>query len=271
MRYRDLDWKALWQEEYRHKSRPRRKPGDWDRRAGDFAASHKESTYADEFLARFNWQPEWTVLDAGCGPGTLSLPLARQVKEVTALDFSAAMLTELAREQTRQGLTNIHRVQAAWEDDWQALAILPHDVVIASRSLAVDDLPGALAKVDQWARRLAIVSDRVGAGPFDPDLFATLQRPCEPGPDYIFTVNILYQLGIQARVDFITLEQDRAYPNREKARASLLWMLSEPPLSAAEEARLEEYLDVRLQPRPDGSWLLTRRQPARWAVISWSK
>ncbi len=272
MRYRDLDWNALWQEERRHKSRPRRGRQDWDRRAEGFASRNLDSPYTTQFLAMFDWQPQWTVLDAGCGPGTLSLPLAHRVRKVTALDFSAAMLAELEKQQQRQGLNNIQPVQAAWEDDWQDLGIEPHDVVIASRSLAVDDLEGALVKMDRWTKQLAIIGDRVGAGPFDPDLFAAINRPFDPGPDYIFTLNILYRLGIHARVDFITVEHQRPYASREEAVASLEWMIpADQPLTAEERGKLEAYADARLEARPEGGWLLTRRTPSKWAVIYWEK
>ncbi len=219
----------------------------------------------------FAWQPEWTALDAGCGPGTLSLPLARRVKAVTALDFSTSMLKELTTEQQRQGLRNISVIQAAWEDDWSAAGIVPHDVMIASRSLAVDDLQGALTKIDHYARKLAIIGDRVGAGPFDPGLFAALGRSFVPGPDYIFTLNILHRLGIYAKVDFITLQHQRI-PDYEQALNSLLWMIpTDQPLTTEEEKRLKLYVTARLRPRPDGAWLLLRDTPSKWAVISWAK
>lgn len=271
-RYRDLDWNEMWREERRQKTRPRRDRKEWDRRASDFAARNLDSPYTDRFLSKFDWQPHWSVLDAGCGPGTLSLPLAGRVRKVTALDYSQAMLEELELLRQNRGLENIQTIQTAWEEDWQALGIPPHEVVIASRSLAVDDLEGALGKMDQWATHLAIIGDRVGAGPFDPELFAALKRPFDPGPDYIFTLNILYKMGIHARVDFITLDHDRVYPNRERAIASLLWMIpSDEPLNDREEARLEQYVDARLKPRPQGDFVLRRDNPSKWAVISWEK
>ena len=268
MRYRELDWQAIWREERRHKSRPRRSRQDWDKRAADFAARNLDSPYTEQFLAKFDWPADWTVLDAGCGPGTIALPLARKVKAVTAIDYSAAMLAELSREQERQGLNNIRTVQAAWEDDWEKRGIPPHEVVIASRSLAVDDLAAALSKINRWATRRAIITDRVGAGPFDPELFAAVGRPFAPGPDYIITVNILYSMGINATVDFIRLDNQRLFPSRQAAIASRLWMLGEP--TSAELEKLEAYLADRLVAQPDGTWRLERTTPSLWAVISWT-
>jgi SAM-dependent methyltransferase len=59
------------------------------------------------------------VLDLGCGPGFVSLELARRVGpegQVVALDASAAWQAHLARECQRQGLTNIVPVQARFQE-----------------------------------------------------------------------------------------------------------------------------------------------------------
>jgi SAM-dependent methyltransferase len=269
MRYDEIDWNGLWQEARRAKSWKKKGRSDWDQRAAGFAARNIDSPYVSQFLARVPLERKWSVLDVGCGPGTLSLPLAREVRRVTALDFSAAMLEELRQRAEAMGVENLTAIQAAWEDDWEALHISPHDVAIASRSLAVDDLAGALTKLDCWATRAVFVTDRVGAGPFDPDLFAAIGRPFTPGPDYIYTVNLLYTMGIHAHVDFITLSSTRRYASPEEAVQSHAWMVDD--LSPAETERLAEYVERRLRRAPDGSWELRRRVPPRWALIWWRK
>lgn len=56
------------------------------------------------------------VLDLGCGPGTIAIPLSRVVAEVVAVDLDAAMLGEAARLAAEQGRTNIRWIQARAED-----------------------------------------------------------------------------------------------------------------------------------------------------------
>lgn len=267
MRYQDIDWDAMWRQSRAHKSWKKKKSSDWDQRAASFAERNLDSPFAAQFLAHLQVEPEWTVLDVGCGPGTLAIPLSGQVRHVTALDYSAAMLTELDKRAHAAKLKNITTVQASWTDDWQALGIARHEVAIASRSLSVDDLQGALRKLNAWASRAVYVVDRVGAGPFDPDLFAAIGREFDPGPDYIFTVNILYTLGIHARIDFITLESKRRYTSREEALQSYRWMVDD--LTAPEEERLAAYVDARLSQASDASWQLARQTPPRWALLSW--
>lgn len=267
MRYQDIDWDTMWRESRAHKSWKKKKSSDWDQRAASFAERNLDSPFAAQFMAHLRTEPEWSVLDVGCGPGTLAIPLAGLVRRVTALDYSAAMLAELAKRAKAAKLKNITPIQASWDDDWQALGIPRHEVAIASRSLSVDDLQGALRKLNAWASKAVYVVDRVGAGPFDPDLFGAIGRAFEPGPDYIFTLNILYSLGIHAKVDFLTLESNKTYSSREEALQSYRWMVDD--LTAGEEERLAAYVAARLSQLDEKTWQLTRQTPPRWALISW--
>jgi SAM-dependent methyltransferase len=269
MKYLDIDFNELWQEARRQKSWSGKSRADWDRKAESFAKRTAHSEYADIFMDRMDPDPEWTVLDVGSGPGTLTLPLARRVKKVTAVDYSSQMLALLIKQAEADNLGNIEAKEASWEDDWQEIGIEPHDAVIASRSLAVDDLAGALTKMNQWAKKVVYVTDRVGATPFDPEAFAAVGREFSSGPDYIYTVNILYQLGINAKVDFIGLPGVRIVANREEALASYSWMFDR--LTSDEEQKLATYVDSRLKKNTDGQYRLQLLTPPTWAFIHWDK
>ena len=52
----------------------------------------KPSRYNETLLKAINVQPNETVLDIGCGPGTFVIPLAQQCQAVYALDYSQGML-----------------------------------------------------------------------------------------------------------------------------------------------------------------------------------
>jgi 2-polyprenyl-3-methyl-5-hydroxy-6-metoxy-1,4-benzoquinol methylase len=66
-------------------------------------------------VERLDLQPGMAVLDAGCGPGRLAIPIARQIGpqgEVTAMDIQAGMLRR-AREKARAAnLANIQFLEA---------------------------------------------------------------------------------------------------------------------------------------------------------------
>ncbi len=267
--FEEIDWNCLWRETRQHRSCKAKGSADWDRKAASFARRNLNSSYIERLLALIDPAPDVTVLDVGSGPGTLALPLSRKVSRVTALDFSPQMLAELESRAQAAGIDNIATVNGSWEDDWRELGVEPHDIAVASRSLSVDDLESALIKLNDFALRRVYIADRVGAGPFDPDVFAAVGREFETGPDYIFTVNMLYRLGIYARVDFIPAEYSAVYASREEAADSCRWMLDQ--LRPGEEEKFEAFLDERLQPRPDGSWLLPRRHQPLWAILWWEK
>lgn len=265
----EIDWSLIWRESRNQRSCKSKGRKEWNQKAASFARRNRGSVYIDKLLPFIGVRYDETVLDVGSGPGTLSLPLAKKARAVTALDFSVDMLAEIKTAAKEERLDNITTVLAAWEDDWSGLGIEAHDIAVASRSLSVDDLGAALIRLNEWARRKVVITDRVGAGPFDPDVFAAVGRSFEPGPDYIITVNMLYQMGVNARVDFIPAEFTEVFASREEAADSCLWMLEE--LRPGELAAFERFLDERLALQPDGSWYLARNHTPKWAVISWDK
>lgn len=95
-----------------------------------------------------------SVLDVGCGPGALALPLARAGSRVTALDWSPAMLESL-REQARRWICPPPRaVCAAWEDYAPAE---PQDLVLAAFFPDAYS-PEGLARLESWSRgKVALV------------------------------------------------------------------------------------------------------------------
>jgi SAM-dependent methyltransferase len=66
-------------------------------------------------IRRLNLVPGMRVLDAGCGPGRLTIPLARAVGptgEVVALDGQSAMLAKLEERLVAEDITNVRPLRA---------------------------------------------------------------------------------------------------------------------------------------------------------------
>lgn len=267
--YADIDWATLRDNALSRKGWRTKGAKDWDGKARSFAGRNKSSLYVDLFLSHLPLQEEMTVLDVGSGPGTLAIPIARKVKGVTAIDFSQAMLETLAELAAEEGLTNIKTEHCAWEDDWQARGIARHDIAIASRAMGVKDLATALQKIDDYALQYVFLSDRIGPTPFEIGAFEALGRPFAPGPDYIYTLNILYTLGIYANVQVLQLERDVTYQSLDEAVASYSWMFSN--ITPQEIAALKQYI-ARQTVSVDGDCLTVRRATVpQWALIWWRK
>ena len=268
----DIDWNLLWRNARKQKSWSSKGPTDWDKKADSFAARNAGSAYVSLLLARLALTPDLTVLDVGSGPGTLAIPLAERVRSITALDYSAGMLAALNRQIQASNIQNIRTIQGSWEDDWQQLGIAKHDIAIASRSLAVDDLALALRKLNDYATGYVFITDRIAPTPFDPAAFAAIGREFQSGPDYIYTVNILYSMAIHPSIEILELERDTVFADMEEALQSYVWMFKD--LSSREEEALRGYLNSRVIPSPPsaGKQITIRREhPPQWALIWWQK
>jgi SAM-dependent methyltransferase len=265
----DIDWNLLWQNARKQKSWSSKGPADWDRKADSFASRNASSPYVSLFLERLPLTPDLTVLDVGSGPGTLSIPLAGLVRSVTAVDYSAGMLDALSRKAEENDIRNIRTIQGAWEDDWQQLDVGVHDIAIASRSLAVADLSLALRKLNDHARDYVFIADRISPTPFDPAAFAAIGRQFQSGPDYIYTVNTLYAMGIHPCIDILKLDRDNLFRDIDEALDSYAWMFKD--LSPREKEALTGYVKSIVISAEGGQVTLRREHPPQWALIWWKK
>jgi SAM-dependent methyltransferase len=264
----DIDWNEVWRTIQAEKHALRRDPKLWDKRAPEFARRAAASGYVGRFMAIMDPQPAWSVLDIGCAAGTLAVPLAPVVKRITAMDPSDAMLALLEKRRQKQGITNIDIVKGRWEDDWDALGIGVHDVAVASRSLVVEDLRGAILKLQRYATKRVYISTLVDDGPYDRRIVEAVGRPFSPGADYIVVCNLLRQMGIYANVTFIVKGKEKTYSDMQDALNSMRWMVHD--MTDEEEAKLRNYLGKNLV-KAKGRWKMPGRRTVRWAVLWWDK
>jgi 2-polyprenyl-3-methyl-5-hydroxy-6-metoxy-1,4-benzoquinol methylase len=91
-----------------HRRRDHETPGEmWDKRAEEFNRSTKEwGEGTERQVASLQLDPDYTVLDVGAGTGRLSVPIAKIVKQVTAVDQSRGMLGYLEENMVEEGLSN---------------------------------------------------------------------------------------------------------------------------------------------------------------------
>jgi SAM-dependent methyltransferase len=263
----NTDWNRAWKELRAGRTTVHRAAANWEKRSSSTRTSIRDDTYAHDFFEIMRPQPEWTILDMGCGPGTLALPLAPLVARVTAADFAQGMLDIVAEECTARGIRNITAKKLSWEDDWQASGVGRYDVAIASRSLVTDDLKEAIIKLDGTARQKVFIVTIVGDGPYDRKVFEALGRPLNPGPDYICSYNLLYQMGIHARVDYIE-RYGRGYKSPEDAFNSMRWMVGD--MTPEETEKLRTFIDQHLV-FDQGQWMTDYERKSLWAVLWWDK
>lgn len=222
------DWNGVWkcrQAKHEQSKAMDEKSHNWDRKENaeryDANSRGKYDARIRLTLDRLTVTPESRVLDIGAGPGTLAIPLAPRVREITAVEPGVGMVAVLQERAAREGISNITCVQKTWEDvDLARDLTAPYDIVIASLSLTMEDIQAALLKMDAAARgsvHLFWFADM----PFWEKMYADLMeplhgRPYYSGPKADCLFNVLYQMGIYANVEMLPLSKEYRFASREE-------------------------------------------------------
>ncbi|HHD10926.1 MAG TPA: class I SAM-dependent methyltransferase [Deltaproteobacteria bacterium] len=208
-----------------------------------------------------------SFLDVGAGCGTLSIPLARAGKRVTALDPSPHMIEILKEDMKRLGIKNIRPIVAEWGER----KIPPHDVVICAN---VPELLKGSERFPLEANSLArkFVFLITSAGPeqdkfYYKELYPLLfNKPFNKREDYLKTYTTLHSLGIFANVEIIEYDFDQPFKDMDEAVE--FWKEYLGIVTEEFDEKLRAFLSKRLEPIQDG---LLARFHKRSAIIWWRK
>lgn len=257
----DIDFADLYRQQLALAHRTEKTPDHWDKRAEKMAenCASPQDSYLQQLVAKIDLRGAQSLFDMGCGPGTVALALADNLETVYGVDYSPGMLEVAARRARQQGADNVNWVRRAWEDNWDELPVC--DVAVASRSTLVADMRQAMAKLNRQARLRVYTTHLVSTSFMSPVIQRALGREVVELPNYIYALNVLYQMGIYAQVDFIrgpNCQQDNStYARFEE---NVKWSFG--TLSDDERERL-----CRWYQQQDVS---TIAPPSRdWALIYW--
>jgi len=211
----------------------RHKPdAEGEQRFADFynRMARMETAYTPNQVNALPLLPEDTLLDMGCGPGRLSVPLAGRVKSVTALDVSDAVLRHCEANAKAAGAGNVLTKKMDFHDAVAGENVEKHDVAICSRSVALGDL----RKLSTFAKRMAAVVTFANA-PTIPHLLSGVFKDAsaEPRPpfmqhgidrkvNYNVLFNIVYDLGYEPNVRVVEDGFSKTYASREEAEADII-------------------------------------------------
>ncbi len=277
MEFDAIDWHALWQAEAErgHFNSSLSTKELWDKRAHSFdkrvnrvksGEALDKDDYLYKMLERIEIRPGWSVLDIGCGPGTLAIPLARKAASVTALDISSEMLKRLKANADNSGLGNIIYLNSSWEDALLGKQVAEHDVVVASRSLAAGNIKAALAYINTIARRAVYLTFPIVHLPLDWEAYRAIGRAARRHPPYIYIYNMLFQMGIRANVEILHSRVVVQFASIEEAIEDLQWRTD--AFTPDEKAKLREFLGRRLAVQKDPP-VFTHEGRSQWALIWW--
>jgi 2-polyprenyl-3-methyl-5-hydroxy-6-metoxy-1,4-benzoquinol methylase len=111
-----IDFGQLYREHMARAGRREKRAEDWDARAASMGPGMFTGPYVEGFVARLDLTGCATLLDVGCGPGTISLTVAPRLAHVIGLDFSQGMIDAFTENARARGVTNATAILRAWED-----------------------------------------------------------------------------------------------------------------------------------------------------------
>lgn len=249
----------------------------WDKRAESFdkrinrvkdGEPRDKDDYISKMLDHIEVRPDWTVLDIGCGPGTLTIPLAHKSLSVTALDISSEMLKRLRINAGKNHLNNINYLNTTWQDAFADGQLENHDVVVASRSLMSGDMRMALTGIHRIAGRSAYITFPIVHLPFDWEVYKAIGREDKKHPPYIYILNMLFQMGIHANVEILFSKVRVQFPGIEETVSDLQWRTD--PFTLDEQTKIRKFLEMKFAEQKD-SPVFTHEGRSQWALIWWRK
>lgn len=203
---------------------------------------------------------EVNVLDVGAGTGRMTLPIAKKVRHVTALEPSGKMLEILRENAWQQQLFNIDYVNKPIEEVNSADS---YDIVVASFSLFMVDLKEALLKMNQLASKWVYLF--MSASPWiDEGIQVAVYGSQTLWSDFILTYNILHEAGIVANVETCIYTFEECYPSIGEAVEAFTRKYSLP---LEKRSNLTEYLKANLV-EEYGGFYYKRKMKA--ATIWWN-
>ena len=243
---------------------------DWNQVAKTFGSKATKDDYKNILFNKLILNENDTVLDLGCGEGTITIPIAKKVKSVTALDSSTKMLEVLDKKAKKENIKNIKTIYKNIEDIKKE-DIGTYDVVIASRSLnGIIPIDEILSEINEIANKFVFITV---FGPenwkIEKEFKKYINVKEESFPDYNYLFNILFNMGIYPNIERLNIKDYRKYDSIGQAMDNGKFRLD--LLNDLEKEKLKEYLKKILKKDPETGKLYNKKDKADWILIWWEK
>ena len=261
----DVKWEEFWAERLENKVNK-----DWDKAAPGFYKRTRKDDYQDALFDKLILDENDSVLDVGCGEGSVTIPLAKRVKKVIGLDSSPKMLEYLEKRALDNKIDNIETILKPIEEiKYDEIGDV--DVVVCSRSLnGIIPIREVLMELDKIASKYVFITI---FGPenkkIEKDFDKELGVKTEDFPDYNYFFNILFNMGIYANIERFDLNNYREYDSIEDAMDNGKFRLD--LYSDDEKALLKEYLERILTKDEKTGKYYNVKDKADWIMVWWKK
>ena len=262
----EIDWAYFWRKKLEAK---KDRGKDWNKAAPNFGKSARKDDYHTRLIEKINVSKDDTILDLGCGEGSITIPLAKRAKSVTGVDSAYKMLEILNEKAQKEGIGNIKTI----EGDLTNITIDnvgKHDIIVASRSLnGVLDIKETIANINEIAGKYVYITL---FGPnnwkIEREFYEYIDKEYFEFPSHRYFFNILIDMGIYPNVENLNIGQERQYESVEEAMESGKWRLE--ILNDEEKEELRKYLGDILEENEDGK-LSNPNDKADWVLYWWKK
>jgi ubiquinone/menaquinone biosynthesis C-methylase UbiE len=244
---RDINWQHLWEKNF--KRIPIQKEKDWDKIAKKFRKWMEKDDYPEKLLNKITTISEYSVLDVGCGEGAITIPLAKKVYKVTAVDLSGEMLELLKEKAQKEGLDNITYIHGDLTDI-NLDTDKKYDIVIASRVLdGIIDIETFLKNINKIGKNIYITLKSPENRNYDIVNGSIFDESLSNHSGYIYFYNMLYQMGITANVEKLQCETINIYNNIDEAVDRYRWKIGD--MNPENEEKLRTHLGKILVKKED--------------------
>lgn len=261
----DVKWAEFWAERLENKVNK-----DWDKAAPGFYKRTKKEDYQIALFEKLILDKDDTVLDVGCGEGSVTIPIAKRVKKVIGLDSSPKMLEYLEKRADANDITNIETILKPIEEiKYDEIGDV--DVVVCSRSLnGIIPIEEVLSELDKIASKYVFITI---FGPenkkIEKDFDKELGIKTEDFPDYNYFFNMLFNMGIYANIERFDLNNYREYDSIEEAMDNGKFRLD--LYSDEEKELLKNYLERILTFDEKTKKYYNVKDKADWIMVWWKK
>ena len=261
----DVDWVKFWGERLENKINK-----DWDKAAPGFYKRTRKDDYQDALFDKLILDKNDTVLDVGCGEGSITIPIAKKVKKVIGVDSSPKMLEYLEKRAIENDVENIETIlkpieEITYED------IGDVDVVVCSRSLnGIIPIDKTLEELNKIANKYVFITI---FGPenkkIEKDFENEIGIKTEDFPDYNYFFNIMFNLGIYANIERFDLNSYREYDSIDEAAGNGKFRTD--LYNDNEKELLKEYLKRVLTYNEETEKYYNVKDKADWILIWWKQ
>ena len=262
----EIDWDELWTRKMDKKGD---RGKDWSKAAVKYSERASKDNYTEQLISKMILSKEDTVLDVGCGEGSVTIPLSEEVSRITAIDATEKMLEILNEKIEEEGINNIETIK----DDVNDVSLEKYgkyDVVLASRVVnGIKSPKKVFSNLNEIADKYVFITL---FGPnnwkLEKDFFKYINKEYTGAPSYTILINLLAEMEIYANVVNLDVGPVRTYKTIEEAIDNGKWNLAK--FSEEEQKLLPEYLESVLDKNDEG--LLTNPEDKPdWVLVWWKK